>query len=149
MRLSSSPADDTMPVIYAQQSGAFKRAGLDIQLTRATSGSAVAAGVAGGSIDIGKSSIVSIITAHAKGIPFVWIAPASIYNPAAPDGALIVATNSPIKTGRDLNGKIVATPALGDLNNIATRRLGRSKRRRFEVDSVRRSAGRGAGRRAR
>ncbi len=121
LRLSSSPADDTMPVIYAQQSGAFKRAGLDIQLTRAASGSAVAAGVAGGSLDIGKSSIVSVITAHAKGIPFVWIAPASIYNPAAPDGALIVATNSPIKTGRDLNGKIVATPALGDLNNIATR----------------------------
>lgn len=121
LRLASSPADDTMPVIYAQQSGAFRRAGLDVALTRATSGSAVAAAVAGSSIDIGKSSIVSIVTAHAKGLPFVWIAPASVYNPAAPDGGLIVATNSPIKTGRDLNGKIVATPALGDLNTIATR----------------------------
>jgi ABC-type nitrate/sulfonate/bicarbonate transport system substrate-binding protein len=61
LRLASSPADDTMPVIYAQQSGAFRRAGLDVQLTRATSGSAVAAAVAGGSLDIGKSSTVSIV----------------------------------------------------------------------------------------
>jgi NitT/TauT family transport system substrate-binding protein len=121
LRLASSPADDTMPVIYAQQNGAFRRAGLDVQLTRATSGSAVAAAVAGGSVDIGKSSIVSIVTAHAKGLPFVWIAPGSMYNPASPDGGLIVATNSAIKSGRDLNGKIVATPALGDLNTIATR----------------------------
>lgn len=121
LRLSSSPADDTMPVIYAQQNGDFRRAGLDIALTRATSGSAVAAAVAGGSIDIGKSSVVSIVTAHAKGIPFVWIAPGSMYNPALPDGGLIVAVDSPIKTARDLNGKIVASPALGDLNNVATR----------------------------
>jgi NitT/TauT family transport system substrate-binding protein len=121
LRLASSPADDTMPVIYAQQNGAFRRAGIDVQLTRASSGSAVAAAVAGGSVDIGKSSIVSIVTAYAKGLPFVWIAPASMYVPAAPDGGLIVATNSPIKTGRDLNGKVVATPALGDLNNVATR----------------------------
>jgi NitT/TauT family transport system substrate-binding protein len=121
LRLASSPADDTMPVIYAQQNGAFRRAGIDVQLSRASSGSAVASAVAGGSVDIGKSSVVSIVTAHAKGLPFVWIAPASMYVPAAPDGGLIVATSSPIKTGRDLNGKVVATPALGDLNNIATR----------------------------
>jgi NitT/TauT family transport system substrate-binding protein len=121
LRLASSPADDTMPVLYAQQIGAFRRAGLDVQLTRATSGSAVAAAVAGGSLDIGKSSIVSIVTARAKGLAFVSIAPASMYNPAAPDGGLIVSMGSPIKTGRDLNGKIIATPALGDLNTIATR----------------------------
>ena len=89
LRLSSSPADDTMPVLYAQQSGALRRAGLDIQLTRATSGAAVAAAVSGASVDIGKSSVVSIVTAHAKGLPFVWIAPGSMYNPAIPDGALL------------------------------------------------------------
>jgi NitT/TauT family transport system substrate-binding protein len=121
LHLASSPSDDTMPVLYAQQAGTFRKAGLDVQLTRATSGSAVAAAVAGGSLDIGKSSVVSIVTAHAKGIPFVWIAPASMYNPASPDGGLIVTTASPIKTARDLNGKIVAVPALGDLNTIAAR----------------------------
>jgi NitT/TauT family transport system substrate-binding protein len=121
LRLASSPADDTMPVIAAQQTGAFTRAGLDVELTRASSGSAVAAAVAGASVDIGKSSIVSIITAHAKGLPFVWIAPASMYNPAQPDGGLIVGTASPLKTASDLNGKVVASPALGDLNTVATR----------------------------
>jgi NitT/TauT family transport system substrate-binding protein len=61
------------------------------------------------------------VTAHAKGVPLVYVAPASMYNPAAPDGGLIVAANAPFKTARDLNGKIVAVPALGDLNAVATR----------------------------
>jgi NitT/TauT family transport system substrate-binding protein len=121
LRLASSPADDTMPILEAQQNGAFTRAGLDVQLTRAASGSAVAAAVAGGAVDIGKSSIVSIVNAHAKGLPFVWIAPASMYNPAVPDGGLIVGTAAAIKTARDLNGQIVGVPALGDLNTVATR----------------------------
>ncbi len=121
LRLASSPADDTMPVIAAQQNGAFTRAGLDVQLTRAASGSAVAAAVAGGAVDIGKSSVVSVINARAKGLPFVWIASASVYNPASPDGGLIVPPTSPLKTAKDLNGKIIGVPALGDLNTIATR----------------------------
>ena len=121
LRLASSPADDTMPVLYAQQSGALRRAGLDVQLTRSSSGSAVAAAVSGASVDIGKSSVVSIVTARAKGVPFVWLAPGSVYNPASPDGALIVSAGSPLKNARDLAGKIVAVPALGDLNTVATR----------------------------
>jgi NitT/TauT family transport system substrate-binding protein len=44
-----------------------------------------------------------------------------MYNPASPDGGLIVATASPVKTAKDLNGKIVGVPALGDLNTLATR----------------------------
>ncbi len=121
LRLASSPADDTMPVIEAQQNGAFAKAGLDVQLTRSASGSAVAAAVAGGAVDIGKSSVVSVINAHAKGLPFVYVAPASMYNPAVPDGGLIVGTASPIKSAKDLNGQIVGVPALNDLNTVATR----------------------------
>ena len=73
LRLSSSPVDDVMPVLFAQQNGAFRKAGLDVQLTRASSGSAIAAAVLGGAVDIGKSGVASILSAHAKGVPLVFL----------------------------------------------------------------------------
>jgi NitT/TauT family transport system substrate-binding protein len=121
LRLSSSPVDDVMPVLFAQQNGAFRKAGLDVQLTRASSGSAIAAAVLGGAVDIGKSGVASILSAHAKGVPLVFIAPASVYDTNSPDGALVVAAASPFRTAKDMNGKIVAVPALNDLNTVATR----------------------------
>jgi NitT/TauT family transport system substrate-binding protein len=121
LRLSSSPVDDVMPVLYAQQNGAFRKAGLDVQLTRASSGSAIAAAVLGGAVDIGKSGVASILSAHVKGVPLVFIAPASVYDTNSPDGALLVSTASPFRAAKDMNGKIVAVPALNDLNTVATR----------------------------
>jgi NitT/TauT family transport system substrate-binding protein len=121
LRLSSSPVDDVMPVLYAQQNGAFRKAGLDVQLTRASSGSAIAAAVLGGAVDIGKSGVASILSAHAKGVPLVFIAPASVYDTNSPDGALLVSAASPVRAAKDMNGKIVAVPALNDLNTVATR----------------------------
>jgi len=47
---------------------------IDITLDKATSGSAVSSGVIGGSYQIGKSSVAGLITAHAKGVPFVFVA---------------------------------------------------------------------------
>ena len=122
LHLASSPVDDVMPVLYAEQTGAFRKVGLDVQLTRMSSGSAVAAAVAGGSVDIGKSSTVAIVLAHVRGVPLVFVAPASMFtNPAQPDGALVVATSSPIQSARDLSGKVVAVPSLNDLNTVATK----------------------------
>jgi NitT/TauT family transport system substrate-binding protein len=118
VRVAASPDEDILGSLWGVQSGIFRKYGLDVEVTRANSGSAVAAAVAGGSIDIGKSSPISLLTAHAKGIPFVLEAPASIYSSDAPYAALLVAKDSPIKTGRDLNGKTLAVSALGDLYTV-------------------------------
>src|SRR5215469_2461454 len=105
LRLSDSPVDDCMPVLYAQRAGLFAQAGLDVTLTRANSGPAIAAAVVGGALDIGDANIASIITAHTKGVPLVIVAPAAIYDPKTPDAVLLVANSSPIRTARDLLGK--------------------------------------------
>src|ERR1019366_456783 len=79
VHVASSPDDDATPILYAQNAGLFRAAGLDVELTAASNGAAVAAAVAGGSVDIGKSNIVALITAHARGVPLALVAPSGVY----------------------------------------------------------------------
>ena len=119
LRCASAPDDDVSPFLYARDSGIFKRAGLEVEIAKSNSGAAVAAAVTGGSVDIGKSSLVSLITAHTKGLPFVLIAPASFYDFERPDVAMLVAKDSNLHSARDIVGKTIAVSALGDLYTIA------------------------------
>jgi NitT/TauT family transport system substrate-binding protein len=120
LRVASTPDDTFVAVIYALRSGMFRQAGLDVQISpSSTSGAAIAASVASGAYDIGKSSLTSLLAAHLKNIPFVLIAPGSLYDPKAPYGLMIVAKDSTIKTGKDLNGQTLAVAALNGLDQVA------------------------------
>lgn len=118
IRVASTPDDQITPVLYAQRTGRFRQAGLDVQIEKQSGGAAVAAGVAGGSYDIGKSSVIAIFSAHERGIPFTFVAPAGISEAKSPYGYLIVAKDSTIRTGRDLNGKTLAVAALSSVDQI-------------------------------
>lgn len=120
VRVGGTPANDIIGVLQAQRSGAFTRAGLEVELTMTNSGAAVLAAVLGGSYDIGKSSVFGLLTAYAKGAPIVLVAPAAVYTSEAPNTAIVVAKDSTLKTGRDLNGKTFAVPGLGDLNSMTS-----------------------------
>lgn len=112
------PEEAVTSVLWAEQSGIFRRNGLDVDLQPQSSGTAIAAGVAGGAYQIGKSSIVPLIIAHAKGIPFVIVAPGGLYRAASPHIALLVRADSPIKTAADMNGKTLGVSALEDLYTL-------------------------------
>jgi len=119
LRVASAPDEDVLGALWAQDSGIFRRHGLDVHVQPMNSGSAVGAAVVGGAIDVGKSSLVSLITAHTKGVPFVLIAPAGVYNSKAPIVGMLVKKGSPIRTARDLNGKTLSVPSLNDQYSIA------------------------------
>jgi ABC-type nitrate/sulfonate/bicarbonate transport system substrate-binding protein len=119
VRIASAPDEDILGALWALDSGAFRKAGLDVTIQKANSGAAVAAAVLGGSIEIGKSSLVALITAHAKGLPLVVVAPAALYDAKDPTVALVVAKDSPAKSGADLNGKTLSVSSLNDQNAIA------------------------------
>lgn len=119
LRIASAPDEDVLGALWAQDAGIFRRHGLDVHLQPMNSGAAVGAAVIGGAIDIGKSSLVSLVTAHTKGIPFVLIAPAGVYNAKAPIVGLLVKKGSPIQGARDLNGKTFSVPSLNDQYSIA------------------------------
>jgi NitT/TauT family transport system substrate-binding protein len=119
VRVVTSLTDDVTSVVYAQQKGLFRKAGLDVQIAAGSSGAATAAAIAGGAYDIGKSSITPMFRAHEKGLPFVLIAPAAVYDSKAPFGVLLVAKDSPIRSGKDLAGKIVGVNSLDDIGRVA------------------------------
>jgi NitT/TauT family transport system substrate-binding protein len=118
----ASAADDTVtPLLYALRAGLFAAAGINVELQKANSGSAVAAAVAGGAMDIGRGTILPLINAYARGVRFVLIAPSTLHLDADPDSGLLVATDAPIRSARDLDGKIVSVAGLYDLTWLATK----------------------------
>lgn len=121
LRVAGIPIDVGALSYYADQEGFFKKHGLDVEVITGQNGAAVAAAVAGGSLDIGDGNTTSVALAHQGGIPFVFIAPSGAYTTKAPTGALMVAKTSPIKTPQDLVGKIIGVPALKSIAEVGIR----------------------------
>jgi NitT/TauT family transport system substrate-binding protein len=121
LAVAGVPEDSITPVLYGVQSGLFKRNGLDVQVSPERSGPAITAGVAGGAYQIGKSSITPLIQAHTKGLPIVIVAAAGLYSSTAPIDGMFVRTDSPVKTGADLNGKTFGVYGIGDIYTISAR----------------------------
>ena len=119
VRLGGTPNDDMTPVVYAQRTGMFDRAGLDVVLEKGLNGSAVAAAIVGGSYDIGKSVVSALLDAHEKGIPFRIIAPSSIEDVDRPYGGMIYLHDVTVKSGKDLEGQTIAVSSLGSIGRIA------------------------------
>jgi NitT/TauT family transport system substrate-binding protein len=119
IRIASIANDTTTASLYAARTGLFRRAGLDVDLQPMGSGAAASAAVAGGSMQVGFSSLVTLIEAHVRGVPFTLIAPGGLYTSDIPYAVFIVRKDAPYKTASDLNGKTIAVQALKDLNNVA------------------------------
>jgi NitT/TauT family transport system substrate-binding protein len=115
------PEDSATPVLHAIESGAFRKAGLDVTLQPQRSGPAVASGIAGGAYQIGKVSLNPLIDAHARGVPFVIVAPGGLSTATNPIAGLMVRADSPIKTAAGLNGQTIAVGALNDIFTLAMR----------------------------
>jgi NitT/TauT family transport system substrate-binding protein len=118
LEVAGVPEDSATPVVYGVQSGIFRRAGVNVDITPQGSGSAVTAGVVGGSYQVGKSSIVPLIIAVSKRIPVKIVAAGGIYRSTAPNIAMVVSIDSPLKTAADLNGKTVGVSSPDDLYTL-------------------------------
>jgi NitT/TauT family transport system substrate-binding protein len=120
IRVGTGPNDPSMPLIYADKGGVFKRAGLNVEVTRQATTSTMAAAVLGGSLEIAQGSVLGAIQIIAKGVPLTLVGNLALYNADHPDVALIVLASSPIKTPKDLEGRTIAGVALGDFNSVTT-----------------------------
>jgi NitT/TauT family transport system substrate-binding protein len=119
LRVMAVPNDDVSPLLYAQQSGLFRRAGLDVSVERASTGNAIAAALVSGSYDIGLVSLMALITGHARGIPFVMIAPSLMYLTDDPAAVLVVLKDSAVRSVRDLPGKVLSVAAIKGVDWVA------------------------------
>jgi NitT/TauT family transport system substrate-binding protein len=118
LRVGTGVSDTSSEVLYALELGLFKKRGLDVQVQQLPSGAAEVAAVAGGSLDIAESNVVSLAAAHLRGLPFVYIDPAAPYSSAAPTTVFICGKTSAFRTGKDINGKTIAVTALRDSSQL-------------------------------
>jgi NitT/TauT family transport system substrate-binding protein len=118
VRVGATGNDTAAEVYYADDLGLFKKRGLVVQIQNLRNGAAEAAAIAGGALDVGEQNVVSMSHAHERGLPFKFVAPAGEYVSSASTTSLVVAKQSAIKTGKDLEGKTLAVNALGDLTQI-------------------------------
>jgi NitT/TauT family transport system substrate-binding protein len=120
LHVATTPIDVGAEVLYAKDMGFFKAHGLDVDVQFIDNCAAIASAVASGAIDIAQGNVVTLATAHDKGLPFVVVAPAALYSSTAPTSALIVAKNSPIKTAKDLTGKTIGITGVKNITQLST-----------------------------
>jgi NitT/TauT family transport system substrate-binding protein len=123
VKLVLFPGETSATAYYAQELGIFTKAGLNVDITEVKNGSAAAAAVIGGSIDIGFSNPLSIVQGFDRGLPFTILSPAalSIAGRPATNGMIVVSKTSPVKSAKDMNGKTVSIDVLGGLPYLSVR----------------------------
>jgi NitT/TauT family transport system substrate-binding protein len=119
VKVATTPIDVGAEVLYAKDMGFFQKHGLNVDVQFIDNGAAIASAVASGAIDIAQGNVVTLATAHDKGLPFVVVAPAALYSSTAPTSALIVAANGPVKSAKDLNGKTIGITGVKNITQIA------------------------------
>lgn len=122
IRFGTVPVESYALAYYAQQQGFFTKAGLNVEITSFTGGGAIAAGVAGGALDIGCANVGSLANAHARGIPVRLIAPCGLYSSTAPTTVLAVGVKSSLTSAKELSGKTVGVSTLKDLQQASVMR---------------------------
>jgi|ERR1700677_1152259 NitT/TauT family transport system substrate-binding protein len=117
--VGASAIDGSAGVVAAAHEGYYEKAGLDVEIV-VSGGAAGAAAVAGGSMQLASSNLVTLIKAHLNGVPFQLVAPVSAYDTNNPTQVMVVRNDAGITKASDLNGKTIAVTALGDLLSTAT-----------------------------
>jgi NitT/TauT family transport system substrate-binding protein len=118
LKIATTPTDIGSQVFFAADKGFFKAAGLDSDIQVISNGAAITAGVLSGALDIAQSNVVSLAAAHDAGLDIVVIAPAGQYSSKEPTTALVVATKSPYKPAKDLNGKTLAGNGVKNITQV-------------------------------
>lgn len=121
VRIGFVPGDTFAEAIFGHQAGIFAKAGIDAQLTVLSNAGAVAAAVAGGSIDVATGDIVSLANAINHGVSITLIAGSALYATNAPTTLLCVDGGSPIRTAKELEGKSIAVITLVGLGTASTK----------------------------
>lgn len=116
MRCGIVPISGTAPYYAAIKQGYFAAEGLAMTSEVIRGGAAAIPALMGGSLDIVYSNGTSIVQAIARGIDLRFVVLGTLMTSAPPDpGALLKRKGEALRTGRDLEGKVVAANAVRDV----------------------------------
>jgi NitT/TauT family transport system substrate-binding protein len=111
--------DSCSSLFTAQDKGFFTEEGLQVDVEAIPSGAAISSGVVGGSLQVGCSSIGSVASAFANGVPVRVVAQGAVYSSEAPTSALMVGNGSGVTGAAQLNGRTVAVNALKNVTQVS------------------------------
>lgn len=120
IRVGTGTDDQATPLLYAAKSGLYQKYGLDVEIVKLAGSAAIAAAMVGGSLEIGKTNAITLVTAFSKGLPFTVIGSIAAYNAAHPDVAFLVAANANVRTPQDLEGRVLSAVTLQDESAVST-----------------------------
>jgi len=117
------PILDVAPIYLGVEKGFFDKRDIDVSLKQAEGGAAIIPAVISGQYQFGFSNVVSLLLAHSKGLPVKMVSNGN--NSTGEDGkdfaALMVKSDSPIKSAADLEGKTVAANTLQNIVDTSVR----------------------------
>ena len=117
LKLGYIPIVDHASTFAAIKNGYFTQQGIKVELTPMAGGAVIIPAVAGGSLDIGYSTYVSIFIARERGMDFTIVAPNSGLSPKRESYVqIMVLENSPIKRPRDFEGKVFSVNTIGSVD---------------------------------
>lgn len=120
LKLAGAPVDSYKAVYYASKAGIFRKNGLDVDIQLMNGGAAAAAALVGGAVDLAGVSALTLFQAHLRGVPMVYVSPTILLTSDHVTTQTVVLKNSPIKSGKDLNGKTIGSTSVADMNSAAT-----------------------------
>jgi NitT/TauT family transport system substrate-binding protein len=118
VHVGASSFEANAGVYYALENGFFKQVGINVEAQPYNNGAAIAAAVAGGTLQIGCANPLPVAVAHERGLNFVIIAPGTLHDTKIDPPNFMVAPNSPIRNGKDLNGATIGVTALQGLDPL-------------------------------
>jgi NitT/TauT family transport system substrate-binding protein len=120
VRIMATPTDSYGEAYYAQDTGLFAKHNVSVEFPGTGGGAISINALAGNSADVGVANPLSIAQAYIKGIPISIIAGGGLYTTASPATLLLVPKSSTLRTAKDLEGKTIGLPGLGDQLQAAT-----------------------------
>lgn len=121
IRMGAVSSETYAEPYYAEESGAFARAGLDVEITTFPSGAGLQQAAAAGALDVSIADVIQVSNAVEHGIPYAFFAGSLIYASDAPTTLLCVARNGTVRTANDLAGQAIAVISVRSTAEFAAR----------------------------
>lgn len=125
LKVGIIPIASMLPFFTAIEKGFFKQERVEIESIPMAGGAVILPAIAGGSVHLGYSAVVSVMLAREKGFDFKIISHVNdnntVYTPGKGRGykghfAIMVKTNSPISNAKDLEGKSVGVNTINSVD---------------------------------
>ncbi|WP_243791429.1 ABC transporter substrate-binding protein [Saccharopolyspora gloriosae] len=117
IRVGTLPTTEYAPLALAVRRGYFQHEGLQVEIVKATDGSAALTSLISGEYDVALSSYVPLLTAQSRGAADLRIVADA--GAAAPGTAVImVPPDSPVRAPADLAGRVVGVSAIGTVSDL-------------------------------